>query len=598
MKEKQTRREFLKKAGSFFALTGAFSVLSKEAIAGNTAQERKKPNVVLVMTDDQGYGDLGCHGNRVIQTPHLDQLYTQSVRFKNFHVSPVCTPTRASLMTGRNPVRVGAWGTTWGRSLLCRDEVTMAEVFADAGYETGFFGKWHLGDNYPFRPQDRGFKEVLMHGGGGVGQTPDFWGNDYFDDTYFHNGKPEKFTGYCTDVWFDSAMKFIEENKDRPFFVYLATNAPHGPYNVADEYAALYSDNPKVPNANFYGMITNFDENMGRLFAKLAELNLEDNTILIFLTDNGTSSGVQLDEHGKTSKGYNAGMRGKKGSYYDGGHRVPCFIRWPAGGLTGGVDIDQITAHIDLLPTLIELCSLKRPSDVKFDGISLAPLLTDQVESLPDRTVFVQYRQSTNPPIKWKAAVMTERWRLINGKELYDMKVEPSQKNNVADKHPEVVQKLRQSYQDWWDDISKRFNDYCYIIIGSDKENPSRLTCFDWHRDRVPWNQSHIRSGMEENGFWAVEIAREGQYEISLRRWPKEVDAPITAAIPNGNAISVSKARLEISDVDMTKEVSKEAKSVTFKVNLKAGKTKLKTWFTDEEGTSRGAYYVYVKREG
>ena len=280
-----------------------------------------RPNVVLVMTDDQGYGDLACHGNPWIRTPNLDRLHRESVRLTDFHVSPLCTPTRAGLMTGQNPVRLGAWGTTWGRSLPRRDAVTMADLFAASGYPTGCFGKWHLGDNYPFRPQDRGFTEVLIHGGGGVGQTPDYWDNDYFDDTYFHNGKPEKCRGYCTDVWFDAAIRFIESNRDRPFFAYVPTNAPHGPFHVAQKYSSLYSADPNVPNTNFYGMITNIDENMGRLTAKLDELGLSENTILIFTTDNGTAAGF------RGGKGFNAGMRGTKGSLYEGGHRVPCFIR-------------------------------------------------------------------------------------------------------------------------------------------------------------------------------------------------------------------------------------------------------------------------------
>ena len=298
------------------------------------------------------------------------RLYGQSVRLTDFHVGPTCAPTRAALMTGRYCNRTGVWHTVMGRSLLRRDEVTMADVFAAGGYRTGIFGKWHLGDNYPFRPQDRGFQEVLVHGGGGVGQTPDYWGNDYFDDTYWHNGKPEKQAGYCTDVWFDGALRFIEANRDRPFFAYIATNAPHSPFNVAEQYSGPYMGK-SVPNANFYGMIANIDENMGRLLGKLKALGLEENTILIFMTDNGTAAGFQA------GKGFNAGMRGTKGSEYDGGHRVPCFLRWPAGGLGGGKDVSRLTAHIDLLPTLIELCGLPQPAGVKFDGASLAPLLRD-----------------------------------------------------------------------------------------------------------------------------------------------------------------------------------------------------------------------------
>jgi arylsulfatase A-like enzyme len=221
----QTRREFLRTIGIAAASPGVLSAAPGCTSAGHTVTpEKKRPNVVLVMTDDQGYGDLACHGNSIIKTPNLDALHAQSTRLTNFHVGPTCSPTRASLMTGRYCNRTGVWHTVMGRSLLRKDEVTMADVFRAGGYKTGIFGKWHLGDNYPFRPQDRGFDEVLIHKGGGIGNTQDYWGNDYFDDTYFRNGRPERFEGYCTDVWFTEAIKFIEANKDRPFFCYLPTN--------------------------------------------------------------------------------------------------------------------------------------------------------------------------------------------------------------------------------------------------------------------------------------------------------------------------------------------------------------------------------------
>jgi arylsulfatase A-like enzyme len=538
--------------------------------------------VILVITDDQGYGDLSCHGNPVQKTPNLDELHSQSVRLDNFHVCPTCSPTRASLMTGRHCNRTGVWHTVMGRSLLRKDEVTMADVFAASGYRTGIFGKWHLGDNYPFRPGDRGFHDVLVHKGGGIGNTQDYWGNDYFDDTYFRNGKPEKFEGYCTDVWFNEAIKFIEANKDRPFFCYLPTNAPHGPFRVLDKYSRPYMG--KGVKHLFCGMIANIDENMGRLMNKLTELGVEDNTILIFMTDNGTSGGR-----------FNPQMRGSKGSEYDGGHRVPFFIRWPGGGIGGGVDIERLTAHIDVLPTLIELCQLKEPAGVKFDGDSVVKLVTGAAEGWPDRTIITD-SQRVEFPIKWhKSSVMTDRWRLVNGKELYDKKTDPGQRKDIADKHPDVVATLRTRYDNWWADTSKRFLEYCRIIIGSDEENPSVLTSHDWHK-HGPWNQIQIRKAQKQNSFWAVEVAGDGEYEIELRRWPREADAPITAAIEGGQAISATTARLKIAGFDQTKPIPNNAKAVTFQVKLKAGKGKLQTWFIDEDGQSRGAYYVYVKR--
>ena len=201
-----------------------------------TPQEQKKPNVILIMTDDQGYGDLACHGNPWIKTPEMDKLYQQSVRLTDFHVGTTCAPTRSGLMTGRNCNEVGVWHTIIGRNFLRQGEITIANILKDNGYRTGIFGKWHLGDNFPYRPEDRGFEEAVIHGGGGVGQTPDYWNNDYFDDTYFRNGVPEKFEGYCTDVWFSEALTFIEKRREEPFFCYIAPNAPHGPFHVPQKY--------------------------------------------------------------------------------------------------------------------------------------------------------------------------------------------------------------------------------------------------------------------------------------------------------------------------------------------------------------------------
>jgi len=601
-----TRREFLKTIGFAAASTGMLSILPCCAgVSQATAAQRKRPNVILVMTDDQGYGDIGIHGNIMINTPHLDKLHDQCVRLTDFHVSPCCTPTRASLMTGCDAVRTGAWGTTWGRSLPKKELVMMADVFAASGYHTAFFGKWHLGDSYPFRPEDRGFQDVLYHGGGGVGQTPDYWGNDYFDDTYFHNDKPEKFKGYCTDIWFDGALEFIKANKEQSFFVYLSTNAPHGPLNVDPKYSEPYeAKGVRQAMSKFYGMIENIDENMGRLMSKLEEWELAENTILIFMTDNGTAGGFvpkgalkkkTASKNGWT--GFNAGMHGKKGSLYEGGHRVPFFIRWPAGGLVGGCDMNKLSAHIDVLPTLIDLCGLDSPRGAKFDGTSLSPLLTGKAAKWPDRTLFVQYRQSHKPPEKYKAAVLSQRWRLVGDKQLYDIQADPGQQNNVADKHPDVVEQLHKAYEKWWAEVSKGFDEYSRIILGSEAANPTRLTGFDWVCDKSPWNQTAIRRGVLVNSFWAVEVARDGMYEFSLRRWPEEINAPITRAVERGHPIAATSARLTIGEVDLAQPIPDGAVDVTFRVPLKRGKAKLQTWLIDEpSGESRGAYYVYVKR--
>lgn len=288
----------------------------------------KQPNVVLVITDDQGYGDLSCHGNPVLKTPNLDELHRDSIRLTDYHVAPTCSPTRAALLTGHWTNRTGVWHTIMGRSMLRHNEVTIGQILAEGGYHTGMFGKWHLGDNYPYRPEDRGFQEVLRHGGGGVGQTPDFWDNAYFDGSYFHNGKAVPVKGFCTDVFFDYAKKFIRsvKNSGKPFFVYLCTNAPHGPMHAPEKYSKPY-EKQGVSVANFLGMIANIDDNVGAMRSFLKEEGLADDTIFIFTTDNGTSSGANI---------HNNGMRGRKGSEYDGGHRVPFFVHWPKGGRLGG----------------------------------------------------------------------------------------------------------------------------------------------------------------------------------------------------------------------------------------------------------------------
>ncbi|MEO7651812.1 MAG: arylsulfatase, partial [Bryobacteraceae bacterium] len=353
-----------------------------------------RPNVLLIMTDDQGYGDLACHGNPVIKTPALDKLHAHSLRFTNFHVSPTCAPTRSALMTGRYNNATGAWHTIMGRSMLRPGETTMADCFRASGYRTGIFGKWHLGDNYPCRPQDRGFDETLVCGGGGVFQTPDYFGNDYFDDTYWHNGKLQKYTGHCTDVWFENAQRFMTESSTagKPFFCYVPTNAPHGPMWAPDKYSAMYQGVKGLREPGFYGMITHIDDAMSRLFHFLDQRGLTGNTILIFMTDNGSASGAGV---------FNASMRGAKGSPYEGGHRVPFFLSWPKGNLGGGRDIDKLTAHVDVLPTLMDLCGLKRPGSLPMHGRSLKPLLGAKDVNWPERTLCVDSQRLENL-VKWR----------------------------------------------------------------------------------------------------------------------------------------------------------------------------------------------------
>ena len=577
-------------------------------IAAATAQAAKRPNVVLVITDDQGYGDLSCHGNPVLKTPHLDKLHSESVRLTDYHVAPTCSPSRAALITGHWTNRTGVWHTIMGRSMLRANEVTIGKILGDGGYHTGMFGKWHLGDNYPYRPEDRGFQEVLRHGGGGVGQTPDFWDNAYFDGSYFHNGKAVPAKGFCTDVFFDYAKRFIDKVKDddKPFFVYLCTNAPHGPMHSPEKFSAPYTKQG-VNLGNFFGMIANIDHNVGQMRAFLKKKGLAENTIFIFTTDNGTSSGANV---------HNNGMRGRKGSEYDGGHRVPFFMHWPKGGLNKGRDVNMITSYVDIVPTLIDYCDVPSPKGVKFDGVNIRPLIEGKESNWPDR-ILITDSQRVRDPIKWrKSSVMTDQWRLVNGKELYDINADPGQKKNIASANSKVVSRLTKFYDAWWEEIVPTFGEPTAIYLGADAPlaNPVTLTCHDWIADgSTPWNQRHIRNAEKKpgnTGFWAVDVKRAGEYSVELRRWPKESDTAITAelkagadvpgvtpfrAVP-GKFFGATKAHLKLGGKELTLPVKPGDKSVTFKLKLKPGRDELWAKFTDADGVPMGAFYAYVTK--
>ena len=589
------------------------SVLALFIVACSKTEE-SKPNVILIMVDDQGYGDVACLGNEYIQTPNIDELYEVSARFTDYHVSPTCAPTRAAVFTGRHSNRTGVWHTVNGRSLILERETTMAQAFKENGYSTAIFGKWHLGDNYPFRPQDKGFDEVLVHGGGGVGQAMDYFDNDYFDDTYLHNGKLEKFEGYCTDIWFANAIKFIDEQKDQPFFCYISTNAAHSPYYVEDKYSAPYEGNENIPNAAFYGMISNIDENIGKLVTYLESSKLMDNTILIFTTDNGTAAGAKVEGHrldGFVIKGNNAGMRGIKASMYEGGHRVPLFIHWKDGGISAGKDVDELTAHYDVFPTLVDLCDLNIDSEIKFDGKSLVPLINGKNEEFKDRIVITNSQRIEIPEPWRRTAFMQANWRLINGTELYDLDTDPEQRANVAEQYPEKMEEFKAAYDDWWKEISPGYKDQPRIIIGSEAENPSTLYCHDWHTDEVsPWHQRHIRTGYTDNGHWMLKISESGTYTFKLRRWPEEThlalsaEAPVRPAIPGtsvseskkSKALIVLKAGLSIQGIELAMDVDPNAEYVEFTVELKKGEADLKTWFLLDNELEIGAYYVGVEK--
>ncbi len=420
-----------------------------------------RPNIIFVLTDDQGYGDISAHGNPVLKTPHLDALRAQSVRFTDFQVSPTCAPTRSALFTGRHEFKNGITHTILERERMTLKATTLAEVLKSAGYTTGIFGKWHLGDEAEYQPERRGFDEVFIHGGGGIGQTypgscGDAPGNTYFDPAILHNGTFEKTKGYCTDVFFAQATKWIAASKaaGRPFYAHIATNAPHAPYTARPEDAALYRG--KVPDeaaANFFGMLHNIDGNLGKLLAKLDELGLTKNTLVVFMNDNGGTAGTKV---------FNAGMRAQKGTPWLGGTRAASFWRWP--GHIAPRDVEALAAHIDFLPTIAEIAGAKLSEKVwaQVEGRSLVPLIERAGAPWAERTLFThvgRWAKGSDPELaKFRnCAVRMGPWHLVSvdggarpAWQLFEVKADPGEKTDVAAANPEVVRRMAASYEAWW----------------------------------------------------------------------------------------------------------------------------------------------------
>lgn len=425
----------------------------------------RRPNVVFILTDDQGYGDLSLHGHPVLKTPNLDRLGREGVRFTDFHVSPTCSPTRAALLTGRHEFRSGVTHTILERERLSLSAVTLAEVLQSSGYTTGIFGKWHLGDEPAYQPDRRGFHEVFIHGGGGIGQTypgscGDAPGNRYFDPTILHNGTFERTRGYCTDVFFQAATRWIGHVRGtRPFFAYIACNAPHAPLQVRPEDEARYAGRfTNALAAKYLGMVANIDDNVGRLLDQLAAWNLDRETLIVFMTDNGSDGGLLAN--------YNAGMRGGKGTAFLGGTHAVSFWRWPAH-LNPGV-CTALSAHVDVFPTLLELTGSRATAHLQrqIEGRSLVPWLEHPDQPAPDRTLFThlgRWPKGADPETaRYRTcSVRTSRWHLVSAKgtrtprwELFDVVQDPGETRDVQSEHPEVLADLALRYDRWWESVT------------------------------------------------------------------------------------------------------------------------------------------------
>ncbi len=579
---------------------------------------QKKPNVVVILVDDMGYGDVAAHGNPVIHTPNLDRLRAESARLTDFHVDPTCSPTRSALMTGKYSHHVKVWHTIAGGNHLRTGELTMADAFRANGYRTGMFGKWHLGSNLPYRPIDRGFDEWLGQGDGGIGTTDDHFLNDRVNDRYIHNGERDQpIAGWTEEVFFNSAIDFVRSSKkaEKPFFIYLCTYSPHHPVTLPDpSWADDYKKKVDGETAFFFAAIEKIDAQIGRLRATLAEQGLDRDTILIFMTDNGGTNGVEV---------FNAGMRDKKGSIYEGGHRVPCFFHWPAGGLRQGEDVTALNAHFDVLPTLVELCGLKLPRDVDFDGRSFRAQLLDAKAEVPDRTLFVEC-QRTFKPAKWDKTVgMTSRWRLVNDKELYDIKQDPGQKLNLIGEHPDVVAEIRKEFETYWTKVKPGDRDRAEFMVGDDRDPEIFLSSSDWYLPGPPWNHAAVAAGSQLVGDWQIRAAKAGTYRFEVRRWPREVDAEL-AGVPEIHKtvdswdsqgpkpdllyggtdtkfkkLAVVSVRLTVGGKSQTLSAASGAKEVSFKMELEPDRSySVKAELLDRsDKVIAGGYYVYCRRE-
>jgi arylsulfatase A-like enzyme len=569
------------------------------------AADGKRPNVLIVMTDDQGLGDFSFTGNPVLKTPNLDKFAKESVRFTDFHVCPMCTPTRGQLLTGLAALRNGATSVTAGRTFLRPGLPTLPATFAKNGYRTGLFGKWHLGDMYPHRPMDRGFQESIYHlGWGQLHSTPEFdW--PLVDGRYFHNGVEKRYKGHCTDFWFDSAMAWMKERKARgePFLCYLPTNAPHAPHIDLEEFVKPYRQ--KGLPAGFFGMIAHIDRRFGDLEKFLADEGLRDDTIVIFMTDNGGTAGVNT---------FNAGLRGRKTTYYEGGHRVPCWIRWPNGHLGAPRDIEAPTQNTDLFPTLCDLCDVPQPKwdakDEPYRGISLAGLLRGTQSPAPGHTFVVQYGQV---PKKFEACVIRGKWRLVNGTELYDVHADRAQQTNVADRNPDVVKLMRVYYEVWWEGLEPTLNNFVPISIGAKEQPVVELNSGDWEGIYAD-NSGFVREavGGPTGGHWNVKVETAGEYEFTLRRWPEQTKAALgdkyepseksPSNKPKDKTVTrgfptIARAKLAIGEVKAESTADPNSTGVPLKVTLPAGETKLKAWFADADGKDLcGAFFVTVKK--
>jgi arylsulfatase A-like enzyme len=564
-------------------------------------KSNNKPNVILILTDDQGYGDLGFHKNPDIKTPTLDAFASESIGLNNFYVSPVCSPTRASLLTGRYNIRTGVFDTFSGGSIMASSEITIAELLKDSGYRTGHFGKWHLGSNYPSRPQDQGFETSVWNTGGAIGNSGDpfnYYKKDssYFNPVLWKNGKKYQSTGYCTDVWTDEAIQFIQDNRNAPFFMYLAYNAPHKPLQLPQAYYEQYkgkeineeyyrnegfyvhgmTEKDKEDARKVYGMVTNIDDNLNRLFKELKKHKLYDNTIIIFMTDNGPAQ-----------YRYTGGFKGKKSLVQEGGIHVPFYIKLPKG-MKKVKEIDERFAHIDVLPTIANLCDIQINADLEIDGVSMVPYLSAPISQNLERPLFFEWQRSY--PEKYKnIAVIKNGFKLIGNTqedalisefELYNLNEDPYEAEDIINKQLNVSNELKSEIDRWYDDIMRSPNiiDLPRIIIGNEQETTTIL-----NRNEARGIQE-IRDQEAIHVSWDVLIENAGDYKVSCYFVNKlEHEGKLYFRIGNKN-------------VSMENKNTGIEKLVFDKVLLEEGKFTIDSWYSISITSYLTPFYLEIEK--
>lgn len=577
---------------TFLALT-SFLTMSAQS---------ENPNVIIIMSDDQG-NNLGCLGNPWLKTPNIDKFADESVKLTNFHQAIMCTPSRTALMTGKYSLRTGAWRTSVGRSNMRTEEITIAEVFKENGYATGQFGKWHLGDTWPFRAQDQGFEETVNFKCGGISQISDYWGNDYFDDTYYHNGELKQFEGYCTDVFFSETIRYIKEcnAEKKPFMIYLAPNVAHLPAIVAEEYSKPWIEKGHPEKqAIYYGMITNLDENMGRLMAALDKEGIKENTIIVFTTDDGTAGyAAQFDENGwPTTQGFNMGQRGGKGSAYEGGHRLFSFFHYPQGHFQTE-KINAVTSVMDIFPTVMDICDVTSTQSLEQDGVSFKPALYGKtIPGNEERQLFLVKLNPGKEALfkRNKLCVIDGDWRWVGRSELYNVKEDRAQKNNLAEKYPERVKEMDEALLAWLEKNATDRETPVRFLLGDEQHPKISLTTQDlWGKSAFA--QGHVQNLASGKGPWKVTFVNDGKYKVTLSRYPLYTGLAFNAKTKGKKSkeFTANKARLSIGENTYEKDVQATDTQVSFEVDIKAGDTDLETWIFSEEEITIPSYYVDVE---